>query len=482
MLTNRYEIQELVAQDETGVLYRVRDRQDGGVAALWRFFPMGAGGGGFQEDERVAYRGTVEALRQLRHPSLCGVLDGLVDEVDGIPQLVTEWAEGERLSEVLTQRTLAPEEAVALAGQGLEVIELLGQFFGEEAEWLEMEPGAVVIDLDRFVCRFRICPLQVLGVGERDGGVQGLGYLVEHVMGWEGRVVPSASAGGLGGWVARAKEGGWPVSEAMKALIKVRAVWTGEEVPREEALGEVPAAAATAGAGATAVVLPRALAPPPPQVQVYQKPAVGSSGAWLGMVGVGVVVLGMAGWLLVKKPWESRPQIREDSSSRVVVAEGRTASSLAAAETRGSSAVLREEGQLSAQERIDRQFRETSKEMGLVVNEDGEVEAKKPRVFSPEDGAAMRNWLGEEVVLEGRVARVRASTSGKTRYIEFSDELGKDVVCARFSGKPGKKDSLAELKKLLGQTCRFRGEAKIERGTGRIVLHLERRDQIEVID
>ncbi len=80
-MTDRYEIRELVEQDETGVIYRVRDREGGGMAALRRFFPMNSPGSGFVEEEADAYGGTIRALKKLRHESLCTVLGGGVDAV-----------------------------------------------------------------------------------------------------------------------------------------------------------------------------------------------------------------------------------------------------------------------------------------------------------------------------------------------------------------------------------------------------------------
>ena len=126
------------------------------------------------------------------------------------------------MEEMLKRGSLSPEEAVAVAGQGLELLGLIGEIFGGEQEWLEMEASAVVVNAESGLCRFAICPLQVLGVAKRDGGVRGLGYLVERLMGWTGQLVPPGAAAGLGGWVAKAKGREWAVNEAYAELVRIR--------------------------------------------------------------------------------------------------------------------------------------------------------------------------------------------------------------------------------------------------------------------
>jgi len=182
-LKERYHIEDLVSQDETGAVYCARDLETGRLVALRRFFPMGISGGGFLDREREGFGKTVESLKGVRHEFLRGVLDGGVDEVDGMPYLVMEWAEGRSLANVLKSGPLAAEQVVDLAGRGLELLTLLKETFGPHSEWIEMEADSVVVTEDEAVFTFWICPFQWLGVAERDGGVRGLGYLVEHAMG-----------------------------------------------------------------------------------------------------------------------------------------------------------------------------------------------------------------------------------------------------------------------------------------------------------
>ncbi|MCU0753383.1 MAG: hypothetical protein MUC40_10260, partial [Akkermansiaceae bacterium] len=52
---NRFQIEDLILQDATGVVFRAIDTQTGLPVAVRRFFPFGAEGGGLQPDEITAY-------------------------------------------------------------------------------------------------------------------------------------------------------------------------------------------------------------------------------------------------------------------------------------------------------------------------------------------------------------------------------------------------------------------------------------------
>ncbi|MDE0827257.1 MAG: hypothetical protein OSA48_10710, partial [Akkermansiaceae bacterium] len=107
-------------------------------------------------------------------------------------------------------------------------------------------------------------------------------------------------------------------------------------------------------------------------------------------------------------------------------------------------------------------------------------DAVMPAVFGAGDGARIRSWMGETVTLEAKLFRARDSKSGKTRYLEFSEEIGADVIAVRCW--PSDEFALEGLKALVGKKVRFNGRAEQERGTGRVVVHLETRSQIEEVE
>ena len=357
-----------------------------------------------------------------------------------------------------------------LAGKGLELLALLKERFGEDSQWIEMEADTVVVTKGEATFSFWICPFQWLGVAERDGGVRGLGYLAEHAMGWGERMVPSAAAAGLGGWVTGAKEAGWTIPQAFQELGKVRRFWTGEAVEELSSPEIAPAV----------VEVPKpAVSPPAHPGWQRTDPLQNASGAgrrsvWLA-VGAAVLVLAGIGWAIV---------------AIVGNQEGKVAAQ--GAKPAGGELVAKPDPEklpagLTAQERIDREVKRATEAMGLAEEDerDGD-EAEEPgprrsRLFGPADGSAMRNWVGASVSLEGRLFQVRDSNSGKTRYLEFSDGRGRNEVCCRFWARDREGMRLEDLKKLEGKMLRFMGLVQIEKGTGRVVLHLDHPGQIQLV-
>lgn len=482
-VSTRYHIEDLVSQDQSGAVFRARDLEAGGEVAIRRFFPTGGAGGGFLTDEADGYLKTVETLKQVAHDALLPIVDGGVDEVDGVPYLVMRWPEGERLSETLEKGPLETEATVAMVARGLEGLWVLEQMFGNEARWLEMETEAVVVTAGQTDFRFWICPFQLLGVADRDGGVRGLGYLAEHAMGWEGQVVPAAAAAGLGGWVAQAKKGGWPLDEAYAALVQVRSFWTGEEaapvmqeVPAVPA-NQMPAAAVTGGGLGPGVV-------PPPGGLVTNSSPKGAMGFVAGIASACLVLGGLV-WALVAQPWAAAPQ---------PVAQSEPAAGKAKATPPQSadpeSAPAAKPKPMTPQEIVNERLRkiqesgitsgggaeegtETDRDVDPVaITDNPPVFDEDLRVFTWEDGETLRNWVGEKIILEGHLLRVRDSRSGKTRYLEFQESTSANDVCGYFrSNNPHGKD-LEALQKLVGKKIRCMGMVAIEPGTGRVVVNM----------
>jgi hypothetical protein len=102
-------------------------------------------------------------------------------------------------------------------------------------------------------------------------------------------------------------------------------------------------------------------------------------------------------------------------------------------------------------------------------------------VFGPADGAILRDFIGEEVTFRGVLKRVRKSSTGKTTYLEFSEDRGVDDICGRIRAKTARKAkalSVAELEPLVGEKIQLRAMVKIESGTGRVVIDITERAQI----
>ena len=94
------------------------------------------------------------------------------------------------------------------------------------------------------------------------------------------------------------------------------------------------------------------------------------------------------------------------------------------------------------------------------------------RVFTWEDGETLRNWVGEKIILEGTLLRVRDHDRGNARYLEFQEGTSANDVCGYFTkNNPHGKD-LDALKALVGKKIRCMGTVATELGSGRVVVDM----------
>lgn len=203
-MIQRFQIEEIISQDASGVVFRAVDSETGEHVALRRFFPFGAEGGGLHEDEQDAYHVALGRLAGIQHPAMRSVIAGGCDPVDGMPFIATEWLGGDTLPSLLKQGPLTAESAIALVSQALEVCELLSHVLAEDAVWIDTDPESVVIcaENEQRPFTFWISPFKWLG-GEapESKGLESIIELTEEVMGWKGRIISEQAGGGLGGWI-----------------------------------------------------------------------------------------------------------------------------------------------------------------------------------------------------------------------------------------------------------------------------------------
>ncbi len=202
-MIQRFQIEEIISQDSSGVVFRAVDSETGKHVALRRFFPFGVDGGGLDDDEQDAYRIALVRLAGIHHPAMRSVIAGGCDPVDGMPFIATEWLDGDTLPSLLKKGPLTAESAIALVSQALEVCELLSHVLAEDAVWIDTDPGSVVIcaENEQRPFTFWISPFKWLG-GEtpENKGLESIADLTEQVMGWKGRIISEQAGGGLGGW------------------------------------------------------------------------------------------------------------------------------------------------------------------------------------------------------------------------------------------------------------------------------------------
>lgn len=202
-MSQRFQIEDIVVQDSSGIVFRALDTETNSHVALRRFFPFGANGGGLDEHEQESYQIAVARLSAVSHPALRSVICGGCDPVDGMPFIATEWIEGKRLGSIIAERPLTVPEAGQLLANALDVCMALSEVLGEEAIWVETELKAIVFGAEgtgRGVT-FWISPLEWLGQKEDRRGLQSIARLTENVMDWHGKVVTDAKGKWLGNWL-----------------------------------------------------------------------------------------------------------------------------------------------------------------------------------------------------------------------------------------------------------------------------------------
>lgn len=277
-MIQRFHIEDLIAQDSSGVVFRALDTETGQLVAVRRFFPFGVDGGGLNAAEQPAYRRALGRLAGLSHPALRSVIAGGCDPVDGMPFIATEWIEGAPLQVLIAQGPLPVPVATELLTQVLEVCGLLSDLLGEEAVWVETDLQTIIVGSQRSGRRFTfwISPLTWLGEAEKSRGLAALVNLTEKLLGWQNRPVSARAGGGLGGWL------NWLRHAAPTASL-------------HQAREALAAAVAAEPSYATRhlVAHPARRSPPAPPRAI---------GLWLVNLGLACVAAGLGGWLFIRHP------------------------------------------------------------------------------------------------------------------------------------------------------------------------------------
>lgn len=422
-LHNRFQIEDLILQDATGVVFRAIDAQTGMSVAVRRFFPFGAEGGGLQQDEVTAYNIAISRLAGLKHPALRSVICGGCDPVDGMPFIATEWVEGGAIEPILRQEPLPAAVAAQLLTQALEVSELLSQVLAEEAVWVETDLQNIIVG-DKESGRgftFWISPLKWLGGHEQARGLHPIITLTEEVLHWRGRVVGDQAGGGLGAWMKwlRGAAGTASLREARENLAA--------------ALGQAP----PTPANQLLVAANRSIKPRKPKTPL------------LFACGCTLIAVGIGGWLVTRHRAPRNLQ-SEVLAKLLADTENDTlpAGQAPAAKT-GMAAVNERQAELAAESAQAR--RELAdKETAL---------AARGGVFNPSDGDLLVVRKGGMETLEGKVASTGRSSTGKTIYLYFSREPSATEPrgALRFKGAD---ESLAGA--WIGETIRLNGRVVVQ--------------------
>lgn len=475
-MVRRFQIEDMVAQDTSGVVFRAIDAESGLPVAVRRFFPFGVNGGGLSEEEQVDYDTAVGRLADIKHPALRAIISGGCDPVDGMPFIATEWIEGGALQDYIERGPLSAAEAIHLISQALEACERISEVFGQEAVWIETNVHTIIVGAEgsgRGIT-FWICPLKWLGKNDGQRGLDAIVSLTEDAMKWTGKTILDFDGGGLGGWL------NWLRTSARKATLTEA---------RERLLGISNVAAPAPVKRVVRQAAPAARIKPPKR----------KSNLSFVFGGIAVLLLiSIGGWALIRwnnsrlavMPTLASPEVVETKptvpkrSHKTVPKEDKTAEL--------ESPVSRD-SQPRLTTRTPEQLSQAAAELSVLVEQsdrdkaaedaarNAEIASRKG-IFTPEDSALLLAMSGEEVTVTGILKGFKYSKSGATQYLVFSDDPAsgeiRGSVLLRNAPATIKEDQLSTLK---GKKISLRGKIQIENFGTTPMISIKSRDAIQEI-
>ncbi len=422
VLSRRFEIQDIVAQDSSGVTFLALDVQTGLAAAVRRFFPYGADGGGLFDEERSNYAAVAAQLIGLEHPGLRTVLSGGCDPVDGMPFFASEWIEGESLAEMLERGTFTAAGAIDVLARVLEISEGLSEVLGAEAVWVETDPEWIIDDAGAN-CRgltFSLAPMKWLGHEAAHRSLLPLAHLAEDLLGWRRKRVPYQAGQGLGAWLK------WLRANANTLTLRqVRERLAG--VAEEVALEALPGAAYSGGTAEQRQT-------PALTIRPVRLKKSSSKEPWLMIASLAMLAVAAAWWLF-----------QYQVAHKAATAEAAAGPPVAAANTR----VVQTVAPTAA-------VADTGQQQPPAANPlpDG--------VFGSGESARIMQQRDHKVTVEGVLKNIRVTDSGKTLYLEFVETSSALEARGRFVTRNASADMSEEaLKPLLGKRIRITGIVKI---------------------
>jgi hypothetical protein len=445
----RFKIEELVAQDLSGVLFKAWDTETGTHVAVRRFFPFGNDGGGFSDQEQTAYQIALARLAEVKHPSLCPVILGGCDPVDGIPFIVSEWIEAESLLSRLSFQPSNPTETARIIALVLELSERLSSVLAEDGIWVETELDSIVTRAENgsqnFI--FRVSPLNWLGHGSEARNLDSVILLTEQLMGWEGEIVDDQEGKGLGGWL------NW---------LRGTSATTSPHEAREKltALPQMQAPKPTTKPIAKPITRPGRHTRLP---RTKKKRSV--NGTLVTIILLTLVAAGLAGWA-----------IRMDSGE--LKFSGGLAALAAVAKTKNAPSPPQAPAGQQDMEEI----------AAMLANSNDASNTRQPNfsalTFSAED-SKIADREGQYVSVEGVFKKIDYSEKKNLMYLHFSEEPTKNATRGIIKMADASADlSESSLAPLIGKKIRIYGKLKIRTlgELNRPEITIKNRANIEVIE
>ena len=474
-MSQRFQIEDLVVQDNSGVVFRAIDTETDQQVALRRFFPFGGKGGGLNAEEKIAYEIAVKRFVGVSHPTLRSVICGGCDAIDGMPFIATEWVEGMRLQVLLDRRPLTLDEASHLLLQALGACQFLSQVFEEEAVWVETDPQAIVIGAEGSGrgATFWVAPLRLLGKNDRHPSLVLIITLTEKVMSWCGKTAPDQAVEGLGGWLkwlrnAAATTGFQEAQEMLVTCLGVKA----------------PAP--------TKHLVHQAARP----VMVNQKKKKSSKFPLVAAAGSALIAVGLGGWFLVERRDATFEKAEADGSLVLDSTASRDPASLISVpQKRDADLPLPPERpapipreRANSVEEVNRKLvemtvlaQQTAANEELKANELKTKIAEHNGLFSPLEHDLLLAQDGHQVTVQGILVGIGYSSSRKTMYLQFSKNPKTSDTCGAIRVKDATSDlTESSLMPIIGKKVSLSGKVQAEKINNRPVIIIENRNAIKV--
>jgi hypothetical protein len=388
-----FEIKDIVSQDNHGIVYRAIDQESGNTVAILRFFPFGQNHGGLNKEETTAHTTASKRLTEIDHYALRSVIAGGVDPIDHIPFLVSQWVEGASLRSVLDGEPLDPRLVIDIMRLALEVSTVASHVLNEEAVWVETDIDSIIVgtnDSGRGFT-FLISPFKWLGTNPRSKKLSSLVDLAEDLSGWRKKLYSDHSGSGLGGWLKWLKKN---PDVGLHEALEFLASSTGNDPPQPEEK-----------------IVQQAVVPS------VQKHASRNSSKSTLLVSALAVFMVLCGVLFVLP--------RNANSPRVVAENNDPKISDLIADIPRSQ---RTRAPVSEKLQADKVLKITQKPNETTTGDPTAKPQKEPKepvykeLFSPNETERFSTLKhGNRVKVQGTLANVAFSKSGKSMYFYFSD-------------------------------------------------------------